>query len=229
LVHGTLKARPKVTRPSHIKKPADVTAFRTSVAAQIQAVVPPDTSFPVMVHVQDESRWGLRTEQRRRMTAQGVKPVGAVQHEYANTWRSGTIAPASGDPFFLILPHLNTTNMQIFVDAFAHAYPTTFNVLLLENSAAHTSKALRLPDHVAFVFLPPYSPELNPAERVWLDLRQRRAWQQCADRAELETERCAQLEQYDATTLQTLTQYPYLMEAIDVVGAQPNSARVRSV
>jgi len=102
-----------------------------------------------------------------------VKPVGTCQYGYANTWRFGTVAPASGDAFTLIVPKLNTTNMQIFMDAFAAANPLTFNVLLLDISAVHMTERLRLPANVALVFLPPYSPELNPVERLWQDLRGR--------------------------------------------------------
>ncbi len=179
--------------------------------------------------MQDESRWGLRTAQRRRITIRGVKPVGTMQHEYAKTWLYGAIAPASGDAFFLLLPHLDTTNMQVFVDTFATTYATTYNVVVLDNSAAHTTKDLRLPDNMAFVFLPPYSPELNPAERVWLDLRGRMAWQQFADLECLEDELCVHLDQYDAATFQSLTSYPYLIEAIHTVGPWPDTATLRSI
>jgi transposase len=182
--------------------------------------------LPVEVHCQDEARFGLLTTQRRRITARGVKPIGIAQHAYANSWCYGTVAPASGDAFLLILPKLNTTHMQTFIDAFAIAYPTTFNVLLLDNSAVHTTPRLILPPNVALVFLPPYSPESNPVERLWHDLRSRMAWKTFADLDELEAELCTQLAHYTPSVVQSLTAYPYLRTAIDAVGPWPQNRNI---
>lgn len=191
---------------------------------QIRAAVPADCSLPVEIHCQDEARFGLKTTRRRRITARGVKPMGTCQHSYANTWVFGTVAPASGDCFTLILPKLNTTNMQVFIDAFARAYPSTFNVLLLDNSATHTTERLRLPANVALVFLPPYSPELNPVERLWQELRARLAWRLFDDLDALEAEVCTQLDHFTPSVVQSLTCYPYLRQAIDEIGPFPHAA-----
>lgn len=166
------------------------------------------------------------TIQRRRITARGVKPLGTCQHAYANCWLYGTVAPASGDAFFFILPKLNTTNMQVFVDAFAQAYPRTFNVIVLDNSAVHTTERLRLPANVALVFLPAYSPELNPVERLWQDVRSRMAWRTFADLDALEAELCTQLAHYTPRVVQSLTSYPYLQRAIAEVGPCPQDAKL---
>lgn len=114
--------------------------------------------------------------------------------------------------------------MQVFIDAFAHAFPATFNVLLLDNSAVHTTERLRLPANVALVFLPPYNPELNPVERLWQDLRGRMAWRLFDDLDALEGELCTQLAHYTPSVVQSLTCYPYLRQAIDEVGPWPHAA-----
>lgn len=196
------------------------------MAEHIRAAVPADCALPLEVHCQDEARFGLKTTQRRRITARGVKPLGTCQHGYANTWLYGTVAPASGDAFTLILPKLNTTNMQVFIDAFAAAYPSTFNVLLLDNSAVHTTERLRLPANVALVFLPPYSPELNPVERLWQDLRGRMAWRIFDDLDALEAELCTQRDHYTPSVVQSLTSYPYLRQVIDELGPWPHAAEL---
>lgn len=152
--------------------------------------------------------------------------MGTCQHSYANTWLFGTVAAASGDCFTLILPKLNTTNMQVFIDAFARAYPSTFNVLLLDNSAVHTTERLRLPANVALVFLPPYSPELNPVERLWQDLRARMAWRIFEHLDGLEAELCTQLDHYTPSVVQSLVSYPYLRQAINEVGPWPQAAEL---
>lgn len=154
------------------------------------------------------------TIQRRPITARGITPVGVMQHDYAHSWVYGTVAPRTGASFFLIVPKLNAAHMQVFLDEFSRAHAATFNSLLLDNSAAHTAKKVRLPGNVTFVLLPPYSPERTPMERVWEDVRARLAWQHVRDVDDLEDRLCKHLTAYDPTTLQALTSYPYLRPAL---------------
>lgn len=166
------------------------------------------------VFSQDESRFGLLTVRRRRVTARGVQPVGSVQHVFEWFYVYGAVAPASGERFFLELPYLNADMFQLFLDAFAQAFPDSLNLLLLDNSGAHTAQRLRWPENLRGVWLPPYCPELNPIERVWRDLKDDMAWEQFTDLpAQLETV-AHSLQGYDAPTLQSLTGYTYLIEAI---------------
>jgi DDE superfamily endonuclease len=109
------------------------------VEERLLAAIPCTTTLPIQVFAHDESRIGLQTIRRRRITARGVKPHGTLQHDYANCWVYGSIAPSSGEHFFLLLPTLDAEQMQIFVDEFAKAHASTFNVLLLDNSGAHTA------------------------------------------------------------------------------------------
>jgi hypothetical protein len=71
-----------------------------------------------------------------------------VQHDYANCWVYSSIAPLSGERFFLVLPALNADHMQLFLEEFAQANATTFNILLMDNSGAHTAKRLKVPANV---------------------------------------------------------------------------------
>lgn len=191
--------------------------FQASISAQLRNAIPANNTRPVRVFAHDESRFGLQTLRRRRITARGVKPIGTIQHAYANCWLYGCVAPVSGERFFLVLPNLNAAQMQIFLDAFAAAHPMTFNILLMDNSGAHTAKRLRLPANVGIVFQPPASPELNPAERVWEDLKGDLAWQTFTDLDALVQELVERVAAYDAPTIQSLTSYPYLVKAIHAV------------
>ncbi len=105
----------------------------------------------------DESRITLQTVRRRRITARGTKPIGLHQHCFENFYVYGAIAPKDGDGYFLGLPTLNADMFQIFLDKFGTARPTTFNVLLVDNSRCHTAKQLVVPTNVVLLFQPPYS------------------------------------------------------------------------
>lgn len=165
----------------------------------------------------DESRLGLHTIRRRRLTAYGTKPVGIIQQRFKNFYLYGAIAPHSGDSYFLGLPKLTADLFQRFLDEFAQARPHTLNVLLLDTSRCHTAQALQIPPNVILLFQPPYAPELNPAERVWQALKDALAWHTVADLAALQARVIAIVEPWEATMLQSLTAYPFIMGAINAL------------
>ena len=171
------------------------------------------------VFSQDESRLGLLTVRRRRLTAYGVQPVGSVQHVFEWFYVYGAVAPTTGERFFLELPSLNADTFQLFVNAFSQAFPGSLNILLLDNSGAHTTQRIRWPENIRYVWLPPYCPELNPIERVWRDLKDDLAWQQFPN-VDAQQEYVGQLlRAYDASMLQSLTRYTYLVEAINALAS----------
>lgn len=60
---------------------------------------------------------------------------------------------------------------QIFLNEFSISSPEEFKIIVLDNGAFHKTKSLVIPHNVALVFLPPYSPELNPAEKIWCTIK----------------------------------------------------------
>jgi transposase len=172
----------------------------------------------VRVFRQDECRVGLLTVRRRRLTASGVQPIGSVQHVFEWFYVYGAVAPTTGERFFLELPYVNADSFQLFVDEFANAFPDSRNILLLDNSGAHTAQRIRWPANVRCVWLPPYCPELNPIERVWRDLKDDLAWQQFLDLDAQQVYVADLLQAYNAPMLQALTGYAYLVDAINALG-----------
>ena len=163
---------------------------------------------------QDERRFGLLTVRRRRLTARGVQPRGAVPHGFEWFYVYGAVEPTTGARFCLAWPYLNAQMFQRFGDAVAHTFPDSLNILVLDNSGAHTSSQLTLPENVRLLFLPPYCPELSPIERVWRDLKDDVAWLQFANLDAQQDHLALLLQGYEAATLRSLTGYPYLVEAI---------------
>jgi transposase len=121
----------------------------------------------------DESRFGLLSIQRRCLTARGVKPVVAYEHRFQNFYLCGAYAPGSGDHFTLELPYCNTDCFQLYLEELSLHRPAEFKVLVLDNGAFHKASRLHIPDNIALHFLPPYSPELNPAEKMWRWIKDR--------------------------------------------------------
>lgn len=97
---------------------------------------------------QDESRVGLLTVRRRRLTARGVQPIGAVPPVFAWCSVYGAVAPTTGARCVLARPYRNAERSQRFVDAFAEAFSDSFTILLRETRGAHTAPRLTSPANV---------------------------------------------------------------------------------
>lgn len=170
---------------------------------------------PIKVFAQDETRLGLLPVVRRRITACGVQPVATVTHQFDNFYLYGAVAPTSGASFFLELPYLNSRAFQVWLDGFAATFPESLNLLVLDNGAGHKAKALRWPSNVVAVFLPPYSPELNPMERLWRDLKDKLADISAQTIEALSDAVCSVIQNYAPATLHSLTSFPYFVHAVE--------------
>ena len=131
------------------------TKFKSSVCSSLN------------VYFQDESRFGLLTIQRRILTIKGVKPLMPYQHKFKNFYLFGAYSPLTGTHFTLELPKCNTDCFQLYLDEFSKETPDEFKIIILDNGAFHKAAELLVPQNIELLFIPPYSPELNPAEKIW--------------------------------------------------------------
>jgi transposase len=63
--------------------------------------------------------------------------------------------------------------MQLFLDERAVRYPDENIVMVLDGAGWHKNQDIKLPENLRTVFLPAYSPEINPQEHVWDELREK--------------------------------------------------------
>jgi transposase len=83
----------------------------------------------------------------------------------------GAFSPITGDHFELEMPYCNSDTFQIFLNEFSNSSPDEYKILLLDNGAFHKAQKLVIPNDIALLFIPPYSPELNPAEKIWWKMK----------------------------------------------------------
>ena len=103
----------------------------------------------------------------------GSRPTAPKQTAYGNLHVLTAVCPASGRAEGLISPRLNASVVQVFLDGLSATIPAGVHVVLVWDGAGyHVAKGLRMPANLTVLGLPPYSPELNPVERLWLYLRQ---------------------------------------------------------
>ena len=120
-----------------------------------------------------QAAW-LKKAAARGSRRRGQRPIGPVDQRHGFAYMFATVEPASGKAFCLVLPEVSTLAMNLFLDRFGETVPDDVHVLMVVDGAGwHTSHDLVAPDNVTLFRLPPYAPELNPVERVWLHVRER--------------------------------------------------------
>lgn len=83
----------------------------------------------------------------------------------------GAFSPITGGHFEMEMPFCNTDTFQIFLNEFSKENPDEYKIILLDNGAFHKADRLKIPDNIHLLFIPPYSPELNPAEKIWWKMK----------------------------------------------------------
>jgi len=129
----------------------------------------------VEVWFQDELRAGQQGTLTRKWAPRGSRPTAVRQTEYKWAYVFASICPATGGSVALIAPTVNTYLMNAHLRHVSEELgPDRHAVLILDGAGWHRSNDLAVPDNVTLLHLPPYSPELNPVERVWRWLRDRK-------------------------------------------------------
>lgn len=103
----------------------------------------------------------------------GSRPRAVRQTEYKWAYIFGAVDPLTGLSSALISPTVSTALMSAHLRMIAdEAGEDVHVVLVLDGAGWHKANALKVPDSMTLFFLPPYSPELMPMERVWLWMKQ---------------------------------------------------------
>jgi putative transposase len=119
----------------------------------------------------DEARFGLKGWYRRRWCPRGIRPPWVVADRYEWLWLYAAVEPRSGKSFFLLLPCLDSQCFTLFLRRLRRQMRPKRLGVVLDNSPSHTSGQVQWPKRVTPLRLPPYSPELNPVERFFKELR----------------------------------------------------------
>jgi len=119
------------------------------------------------LYFQDESRFGLMTHIGRCLTSRGIKPVVKYQHAFKNTYLYGSFSPIDGDSFIYEIEGTTSEIFYKYLVAFSEYRPNEFKVIFIDNAGFHSLKNYNIPPNIYLLRIPPYSPELNPSEKMW--------------------------------------------------------------
>ncbi|MCS3616980.1 transposase [Salinibacter ruber] len=146
-----------------------------------------------------------------------MKPIQTAKPAYEYFYLYGAVEPDTGQRFFTEHERLNSDCFQEFLDRFAKTFPYSHNVMVLDNGRFHKAKKLSVPRNVELTFLPPYSPELNPVERLWQDLKDQLAFDFYEHLSSLRQKARTVVSSYTDEAVASLTGYDYLLEATSVL------------
>ena len=125
----------------------------------------------VRLMFQDEAGFGRINKPKYCWCPKGNRPSVPCHHIREYRYAYGAVEPLTGESCFLVMPYCNTDCMNIFLDELSKKYPNDIILLCCDSAAWHKSKAICVPENIHLFFIPPYTPEINPIEQIWKELR----------------------------------------------------------
>jgi len=122
---------------------------------------------------EDEAGFGRINRLKTCWCPDKIRPVVPFLQvrEYRHVF--GAVEPLTGDSFFLVMPHCNTECMNIFLSELSKTSPNDLIIIACDRASWHQSQTLKIPDNIMFFYLPPATPEMNPIEQIWKEIRKR--------------------------------------------------------
>jgi putative transposase len=121
----------------------------------------------------DEALFGRITNIRSCWCPEGVRPTVSSLKIREYIYAYGSVDPINGDSFFIVAGACNTAWTNLFLDELSKQFPNDYIVLCEDRASWHKSKDLVLPDNIELFFIPPATPEMNPMEQIWDELKEK--------------------------------------------------------
>ena len=163
----------------------------------------------------DEMRYGLMSNYRRSWSKVGERTIIDNQQEYINRYLYSAIDPINGDNFHIFsFKDVNSLNIKIFLNELQEFYKDYHLIIVWDNASFHKSKKLEN-DNLTIKFLPSYSPELNPVERFFGEMRKVTANRLFKNIQEQESLIEKGLKSFinNKYKVKSLTSYPWILDA----------------
>ena len=106
------------------------------------------------------------------LTAKGIKPIVKYQHAFKNTYLYGSFSPIDGDYFVYEIEGTTSEIFYSYLLEFSHHRPKELKIVIIDNAGFHSLKNYNIPENIKLIRIPPYTPELNPSEKIWAYIKQ---------------------------------------------------------
>ena len=121
----------------------------------------------------DEHRIGLKPILRRVWAPRGQRPVAVGHHRFEWLYVTAFVSPATGESFWYLSTGVSKQDFEDVLALFAREVGAGRNriiLLVLDNAGWHSPPGLAVPEGIRLLYLPPYTPELQPVETLWVHL-----------------------------------------------------------
>jgi len=164
----------------------------------------------------DESRFGLITDIGRKWTIRGVKPIIPYQQKYEYFYLYQSTDIKTGEDFSMFMSHLDTISLNEYLKELSERFKNEKIVLIMDNASFHKSKKLNIPKNIKIEYIPPYSPELNPQERRFEDIKKFLKNKVFKTIEDLERKVEKILLSYTNNQIKSLVSYNYIVKALNI-------------
>ena len=164
----------------------------------------------------DEHRVGLKPIIRKVWAPIGKRPIAIVEHQYEWVYVYGFVEPKTGRTRYYLIPRVNSQWVNLVMKTFAEEEEISEEkiiILVEDNAGWHKSKNRELPEGVKVENLPAYSPELQPAERLWSIIDEplvNEHFNSIEEIEEILVKRCCYVEENMREEIKNLTDYHWL-------------------
>lgn len=172
-----------------------------------------DKKLSIRLMFQDEARFGRMSDPRSCWAPAPLRPIRNLALVREFRYEYAAVSPWGGHLNYMTAQKMNTENMTKFLSQISGAHPNDFCIMILDGASSHKSKDLVVPHNVSLILLPPYSPELNPAEQIWNQLRRDYFANRVFDSlnaATEQTERGLSEMAANKTAIRSLTNWPWI-------------------
>ena len=122
---------------------------------------------------QDEAGFGRINKPKYCWCQKGFRPAVPCHHIREYRYVYGAVEPKTGESSFLICPSCNTECMNLFLQNLSKEFAEDYILLVCDGARWHDSKKLIIPSNIQLLHIPPYTPEMNPIEQIWEELREK--------------------------------------------------------
>lgn len=119
----------------------------------------------------DEASFGRISSPVFCWCPEGVRPTVPSQRIREYVYVYGAADPIDGEKFFIIAPSCSKDWTELFIQKLSIQYPNDYIILVADNASWHKTQGMKLPSNIKMAYIPPYTPEMNPIEQVWRELR----------------------------------------------------------
>ena len=155
---------------------------------------------------QDEAGFGRISKPTASWCRKGVRPIVSCHHIREYRYVYGAVEPETGDSCFWVMTRCDTESMNFFLEKLSEQFADDYILLICDGAAWHKSNELIVPENIELFFIPPYTPEMNPIEQIWKEIRKRGFQNEIFDSLEAVIDRlCFTIKNLPATVIESIT------------------------